>query len=111
MKPRNLLLVFALALSFSCAALAQDPDANVTTAARANPDRIQASGFPLRRTLDLRKNEIGCLKLRTYVVRRVSPDSDVTRLHSYTTCQPAWKFETRSAVQREPVRSEPPFVY
>ncbi len=42
-----------------------------------------------------------CLKLRTYVVHRVSPYSDVTHMHSYSTCQPSWKFEARNALRRE----------
>jgi hypothetical protein len=49
----------------------------------------------------LPESEAMCLKLRTYVVRRIDPNSDITRLHSYRTCTPAWKFQTRSAVLQE----------
>jgi hypothetical protein len=55
--------------------------------------------------------EATCLKLRTYVVRRVDPHSDVTRLHSYRTCTPVWKFQTRSAVQGEKPAAELRLAY
>ena len=102
MRLRNLLLVSALVLSFTLAALAQRPaeetDVALDGPAASTPNQTEMARLPLRRTLDLPKDERVCLKLRTYVVRRVNPESDVTRLHSYSTCQPAWKFDTRNAV-------------
>ena len=38
-----------------------------------------------------------CLMLRTYIVVRDDRDSDVTRRDGEIICQPAWKFEVRSA--------------
>ncbi|HVO61664.1 MAG TPA: hypothetical protein VMT53_12050 [Terriglobales bacterium] len=53
------------------------------------PDRGQSS-----------RDENVCLMLRTYIVVRESRDSDVTRRDGEVICQPAWKFQTRSAVAR-----------
>ncbi|MBV8890782.1 MAG: hypothetical protein JO266_02210 [Acidobacteria bacterium] len=39
-----------------------------------------------------------CYSMRTYVVVRESQHSDVTQRAGYVTCQPAWKFEMRKAV-------------
>jgi hypothetical protein len=39
-----------------------------------------------------------CLKMRSYIVARESPDSDSTRLVGYKTCQPSWKYELRTTV-------------
>ena len=39
-----------------------------------------------------------CLMLRTYIMVRESRDSDVTRRDGHYVCQPAHKFEFRSAV-------------
>ena len=42
-----------------------------------------------------------CFKLRTYVVRRDGPKSDVLHPAGYTTCQPAPRFEVKVTEQRE----------
>jgi len=42
-----------------------------------------------------------CFKLRTYVVRRDGPKSDVVHPAGYTTCQPAPRFEVKVTEQRE----------
>jgi hypothetical protein len=39
-----------------------------------------------------------CYTMRTYIMVREDRDSDVTRRDGYVTCQPAWKFEVRTAV-------------
>lgn len=39
-----------------------------------------------------------CLKIRSYVMKRDSKNSDATHLAGYSTCQPAKKFQLRSAV-------------
>ena len=41
-----------------------------------------------------------CLKMRTYVVARDNPQSDVTHLRSYHECLPAWKFDLRTSQQQ-----------
>ena len=38
-----------------------------------------------------------CYMMRTYIMVREDRDSDVTRRDGHMTCQPAWKFEVRSA--------------
>ncbi len=115
MRLRNLLLVAAFVSSVCLAGLAQTKvdatDLVSNNTAASVPDQAQNARLPLRRTLNLPENDRVCLKLRTYVVRRVDPVSDVTRLHSYSTCQPAWKFETRSAVQHESSPSDRPLSY
>jgi hypothetical protein len=50
------------------------------------------------RDLDGIQDENVCLMLRTYIVVREYRNSDVTRRDGEVTCQPAWKFQTRSAV-------------
>lgn len=40
-----------------------------------------------------------CLKIRSYVMKRDSKNSDATHLVGYSTCQPAKKFQLRSAVE------------
>jgi hypothetical protein len=44
------------------------------------------------------REENVCLMLRTYIVVREGSDSDVTHRDGEVICQPAWKFQTRSAV-------------
>jgi hypothetical protein len=39
----------------------------------------------------------GCYKMRSYIVRRESHDSDVTRIAGYTTCTPANKIQVKNA--------------
>jgi hypothetical protein len=51
-----------------------------------------------QRILTLEENEPVCLTLRTYRVARESPDSDSTRPAGYSTCQPATRFQFRTAV-------------
>jgi hypothetical protein len=46
-----------------------------------------------------------CLSLRTYRVARVSPDSDVTRPASYSTCQPSSRFQVKTAVESREIPS------
>ena len=48
--------------------------------------------------LTLGQNEKTCLTLRTYRVARVSPDSDTTEFAGYSTCQPAARFQLKTAV-------------
>jgi hypothetical protein len=40
-----------------------------------------------------------CLKIRSYVMKRDSKDSDATHLVGYSTCQPSKKFQVRSVVE------------
>ena len=40
-----------------------------------------------------------CLKIRSYVMKRDSKNSDATHLAGYSTCQPAKKFQLRSVVE------------
>jgi hypothetical protein len=50
------------------------------------------------------RDENVCLMLRTYIVVREDRDSDVTRRDGELICQPAWKFQTRSAVFQQEER-------
>lgn len=40
-----------------------------------------------------------CATMRTYVVARARRDSEATRVVGYSRCQPAWKFQIRTADQ------------
>jgi hypothetical protein len=42
--------------------------------------------------------EVTCLKLRTYIMAREDPHSDLTRLVRYRTCTPASRFDMRNAI-------------
>jgi len=42
-------------------------------------------------------NDSVCATMRTYVVARTHPESDATRVVGYSRCQPAWKFQIRTA--------------
>jgi hypothetical protein len=117
MRVLNVLFVPLLAIILCSAALAQmsegfDQGTITATAESGSPVMNgDMTRVPLKRSLTLSKDDYVCLKLRTYVVRRVDPESDITRLHSYSTCQPAWKFETRSAVQKEIVPGDRRLTY
>jgi hypothetical protein len=69
---------------------------NVSTTASAHRRSPQRRLFS--RDLDGIQDENVCLMLRTYIVVREYRNSDVTRRDGEVTCQPAWKFQTRSAV-------------
>jgi hypothetical protein len=45
-------------------------------------------------------NDAVCATMRTYVVAREEPGSDATRVVGYARCQPAWKFQLRTADQK-----------
>lgn len=96
------LLLLSVMLSATCIAADEPTVPNNVQApvasAESSPSTTTLGEARLR---FLPRTEAVCLKLRTYVVQRVDPRSDVTRLRSYSTCQPAWKFETRNAVQHE----------
>jgi hypothetical protein len=50
-------------------------------------------------------NDAMCATMRTYVVARERPGSDTTRIVGYSRCQPAWKFQLRTADEKIPERS------
>jgi hypothetical protein len=47
-----------------------------------------------------------CFTLRTYVVQRDTPESDVVHPAGYTTCQPAPRFEVKVTTQAVPHESQ-----
>lgn len=59
------------------------------------------SGLPdanatLKITTDRGRDEV-CYKMRSYLVRRESPDSDMVRPVGYTTCLPATRVQMRTS--------------
>jgi hypothetical protein len=46
----------------------------------------------------LAQNDTDCLTIRTYRVTRDDPKSDTTRLAGYSECQPAARFQMKTAV-------------
>ena len=47
-------------------------------------------------------NDAVCATMRTYIVARERRGSDTTRVVGYARCQPAWKFQLRTADQKVP---------
>lgn len=108
MRAIPLLCGFLLVISVLCSATDQvspSPASAMDSSAAANSE----GGASLHRRLPRRqpfrddKDEMSrdanvCLMLRTYIVVREERRSDVTRRDGEVICQPAWKFQTRSAV-------------
>lgn len=100
-------LLFAIVLLLSPLCLARDqalsssepssPDSN-RTAEQATPQPADVWRVPLHRSELFDSADAVCFTVRTYIMKRESPDSDVTRRVKHVTCQPAGKFEFRSAV-------------
>jgi hypothetical protein len=47
-------------------------------------------------------NDAVCATMRTYIVARERRGSDTTRVVGYARCQPAWKFQLRTADRKIP---------
>lgn len=108
MRVPTLLGGFLLAGSLLCSA--SDPAAIPTFSVGTTPqDRVESNfgGAVNRDSRHARVNFRGvdryqpdanvCYMMRTYIMVREDRDSDVTRRDGHMTCQPAWKFEVRSA--------------
>lgn len=65
-----------------------------------NDNGVSAKLLRRRANLQRRPDNDYCLMLRTYIVVRENRDSDVTRRDGEIICQPAWKFDIRTAVGR-----------
>lgn len=63
-----------------------------------NDNGISAKLLRYRANLQRGPDGVSCLMLRTYIVVREDRDSDITRRDGEVICQPAWKFQTKSAV-------------
>ncbi len=66
-------------------------------------DSQQFPGLPLsvrQRARSFNPDDNVCLMLRTYIMVRESPDSDVTHRDGHFVCQPAWRFQVRTADQK-----------
>ncbi len=109
MRSIPLLCAFVFAASLLCCAseekvVSDDAEAVVpsgrTEYAFAASDINKGAAKLLKRRANLQRrlDNNSCLMLRTFVVVREDRDSDVTRRDGEITCQPAWKFEIRSAV-------------
>jgi hypothetical protein len=70
--------------------------ATTLTTHRGSRRRLFTPGFD-----DRSQYEHVCYTLRTYIVVREERSSDSTRRDGEIVCQPAWKFQTRSAVLQE----------
>ena len=68
-----------------------------TSVPQAERGAVPRNRARLRRKLMAQENSV-CYTMRTYIMVRENGDSDVTRRDGYVSCQPAWKFEVRSAV-------------
>ncbi|MGD0567831.1 MAG: hypothetical protein ABSA78_05455 [Candidatus Sulfotelmatobacter sp.] len=52
----------------------------------------------LQHALALEQNNATCYSIRLYRVKRDDPQSDTTRAAGYSTCQPAARFQVKTAV-------------
>jgi len=52
----------------------------------------------LQHALALEQNNVTCYSIRLYRVKRDDPQSDTTRAAGYSTCQPAARFQVKTAV-------------
>lgn len=107
-------IVFLLALAFVVAASASDQPAPAVT-----PDTLRSPATPPLTDQVWRPPSskglpphtraawplpfaIGpastCLTMRSYIMQREAPDSDVTRPAGYQTCTPASRFQVKAAV-------------
>ncbi len=99
------LLGFLLAASFLCGA--SDQATTHPTASVSPPQKNGVQSSLLDQEARYRKllpaeaalpDAKVCLMIRTYIMVRESPQSDVTHRDGYVVCQPAWKFQLRTAV-------------
>lgn len=63
-----------------------------------SPDGVDPASA--RWNLRIGQAENVCFTMRTYVVVRESPNSDVTRPTGYHECLPSWKLEVRSSDEK-----------
>lgn len=113
MRAIPLLCGFLLAISLLCSATDQRtrstaPEVNSPAPASVDGGTSLHRRWP-RRQFSLRDREMSreenvCLMLRTYIVVREDRESDVTRRDGEVICQPAWRFQTRSAVIQQDER-------
>lgn len=113
MRIAALLILFVLAMPVVVVAddsSEKTPEASVqpTPAATAVPASQDAVALTERGKSELSRkwwgptenfNDSVCATMRTYVVARERPGSDATRVVRYARCQPAWKFQLRTADQ------------
>jgi hypothetical protein len=114
MRAFPLLCGFLLTVSLACfatdqALLSNDAPVDSSAAAAMDGGASVHRRAPRRQFSPGDRDEIArdsnvCLMLRTYIVVREERNSDITRRDGEVICQPAWKFQTRSAVakHREP---------
>ncbi|HUO14149.1 MAG TPA: hypothetical protein VMX38_04115 [Verrucomicrobiae bacterium] len=81
--------------STPAAALTIDPLGTTRTASEQDLLVLKVKMEQELASSDLHAGDTYCLKIRSYVVKRDSKDSDATHLVSYSTCQPAFKFQVR----------------
>jgi hypothetical protein len=112
-----ILLVLAIALPGMAADEPQSSTSSTTLDVSTNPDVPDAQSFAA--VTDVGKAELSrrgngptenfndavCATMRTYVMARERPGSDETHMIGYSRCQPAWKFQLRTADEKIPDRS------
>jgi hypothetical protein len=102
-SPRLLLLplLIALCVATVAAQTPSDKTSDSSQAASSQGEHNSSNITPQVHTqhiLTLEQNETTCYTLRTYRVARENPESDSTRPAGYSTCQPATRFQLRTAV-------------
>ena len=113
-RPRHFLILLAL-LSFGFAFAEEPPSQAEKTAVNGARSDSPSTKVLTRDQLDYLWSsrpswqapvlnpdlQATCFKLRTYIVRREGPESDVVHPAGYTTCQPAPRFEVKVTEQRK----------
>jgi hypothetical protein len=113
MRIPGLLILLVLAIILPGMA-ADEPQSSTSSATlvSTNPDVPDAQNFAavtggVKSELSRRGNgptetfnDAICATMRTYVMARERRGSDVTRMVGYSRCQPAWKFQLRTADEK-----------
>jgi hypothetical protein len=113
-----LLIVAVLLLTAPAASFAQTSRPPKFDSAFTGDDAsiLRLDGSGLLQSGDLRSlpkfdtgdTHVTCLTMRTYVVARENPNSDVTHRVGYYECIPAWKFDMRKTDQKQEGVSQVP---
>ena len=67
--------------------------------------RLQTPAEFHARSLTLEQDDEFCLNIRSYRVTRDDPESDSTRLAGYSECQPAARYQMKTAVDMREIQS------
>lgn len=112
MRTIRLLATFLLGLTSIGAAATSERTQAVADSTPVLSKADRSTGIPYERRDDLTyrlfspiDGQMVCYKMRTYFVAREERHSDSTKPVGYSTCQPSWRFDVKSA--DEPANATP----